>query len=85
MRKIIATKILKMIRTVTRPSSAKCDLPIYVSFLLSEPRNTSCLRLSEVEKMSHDSVNRFLNRETYAPSDLFDEVKKHITLEGGTL
>ena len=61
-----------MIRTVTRPSSAKCDLPIYVSFLLSEPRNTSCLRLSEVEKMSHDSVNRggFLNRETYAPSGL---------------
>tara|TARA_A200000113_G_scaffold215215_1_gene219349 strand:+ start:49 stop:1122 length:1074 start_codon:yes stop_codon:yes gene_type:complete len=85
MQQIITPKIIKMIRTVTRPPSAKCDLPIYVSFLLSEPKNTSCLRLSEVENMSHDSVNRFLNRETYAPSDLFDEVKKYITLEGGTL
>lgn len=74
-----------MIRNITRPSSGKCNLPVYVSFLLSEPKNTSCLRLSEIESISHDSVNRFLNRETYEPIDLFNEAKKHITLEGGTL
>ncbi|MBD2362419.1 PEP-CTERM sorting domain-containing protein [Anabaena minutissima FACHB-250] len=35
--------------------------------------------------MSHDSVNRFLLRERYEPKDLFDEVKQHINLVGGTL
>lgn len=35
--------------------------------------------------LSHDSVNRFRLRERYAPKDLFDEVKKHIDLIGGTL
>ena len=85
MQQIITEKNPKMIREITRPPSAKCNLPIYVSFLLSEPKNTSCLRLSEVEEISHDSVNRFLNRETYEPSDLFDEAKKHVALKGGTL
>ena len=74
-----------MIREITRPPTAKCTLPTYVSFLLSEPKNTSCLRLSEIDGVSHDSVNRFLNREVYEPIDLFNEVKKHIALEGGTL
>ena len=74
-----------MIREITRPPTAKCTLPTYVSFLLSEPKSTSCLRLSEIDGVSHDSVNRFLNRETYEPIDLFNEVKKHIALEGGTL
>jgi hypothetical protein len=35
--------------------------------------------------LSHDSVNRFLLRERYEPKDLFDEVKLHINLVGGTL
>lgn len=35
--------------------------------------------------MSHDSVNRFLNRESYSPQDLFNEVKPGINLRGGTL
>lgn len=35
--------------------------------------------------LSHDSVNRFLLRERYEPKDLFDEVKLHINLIGGTL
>ena len=85
MQPIITEKDPKMIREITRPPTAKCALPIDVSFLLSEPKNTSCLRLSEIESISHDSVNRFLNRETYEPADLFDEAKKHITLKGGTL
>ena len=35
--------------------------------------------------MSHDSVNRFLQRETYTPLDLFNEAKPALTLKGGTL
>ncbi len=38
-----------------------------------------------MEDLSHDSVNRFLLREQYEPKDLFDEVKLHINLVGGTL
>ena len=64
-----------MIRAITRPSTAKCTLPAYVSFLLSEPTMISCCRLAEIKAISHDSVNRFLNREDYEPIDLFDEVK----------
>lgn len=35
--------------------------------------------------ISHDSVNRFLNRELYDGEDLFNEVKPLLNLEGGTL
>lgn len=35
--------------------------------------------------ISHDSVNRFLNRESYSPSDLFGEVKSMVNMKGGTL
>ena len=38
-----------------------------------------------IEGLSHDSVNRFLLRERYSPKDLFDELKPHINLIGGTL
>gem|GEM_PF-816526 len=38
-----------------------------------------------LEDLSHDSVNRFLLRERYTPKDLFDEVKPHLNLTGGTL
>lgn len=42
--------------------------------------------MSEIlEDLSHDSVNRFLLRERYKPKDLFDEIKPHIQLVGGTL
>ena len=37
------------------------------------------------EDLSHDSVNRFLLRESYKPIDLFNEFKEHIELIGGTL
>lgn len=52
---------------------------------MSEPRSCSCTRLSEVMDISHDSVNRFLLRESYKPKDLFDEAKKLINLIGGTV
>ncbi len=73
-------------RTITKPSTAKCNLPIYTLFLLCEPKYVSCVRLAQIlENLSHDSINRFLWRENYTPKDLFDEVAPQIELEGGTL
>ena len=74
-----------MIRTITRPSTAACTLPMYIGFLLSEPHATSCLRLGSLLNISHDSVNRFLNRESYTPRDMFDEAKSILNLIGGVL
>ncbi len=74
-----------MIRNITRPSTARCTLPMYTGFLLSEPNGVSCSRLGELMAISHDSVNRFLNRESYSPRDLFNEVKSKINMKGGTL
>jgi hypothetical protein len=58
---------------------------MYIGFLLSEPKYVSCRRLGEVMNISHDSVNRFLNRESYDGEDLFNEVNPLLNLEGGTL
>ncbi len=70
----------------TRASTAKCNEEIYSLYLLSDPYNTSCTRLSEIMKtISHDSVNRFLERERYEPKDLFDAEKDKIDRVGGTL
>lgn len=74
-----------MIRTPTRPPSARCTLPMYMGFLLSEPNSASCTRLSEVMGISHDSVNRFLGREGYEPKDLFEEAARVLNPLGGTL
>lgn len=71
-------------RTLTKPSTAKCTLPMYISFLLSEPKNATCTRLSEILPISHDSINRFLQREDYTPGDLFALVKAQIVWQGGT-
>jgi hypothetical protein len=40
-----------------------------------------------LETVSHDSINRFLNRERYEPKDLFDLVVRHsgIELVGGII
>ena len=74
-----------MIRPVTRPPTSLCTLPMYIAFLLSEPRSVSCLRVGDVLDISHDSVNRFLYRETYSPQDLFKEAKRSLDLVGGVL
>lgn len=74
-----------MIRTITRPSTANCTLPMYIGFLLSEPSLVSCCRLGDVLNISHDSVNRFLNRESYSPQDLYHEVSPTLNLIGGVL
>ncbi|MEH1872160.1 IS701 family transposase [Nostoc sp.] len=73
-------------RVTTKPSTAKCDLNTYTLFLLAESKYPGCTRLADImEDLSHDSVNRFLLGERYEPKDLFDEVKLHINLVGGTL
>ena len=74
-----------IIRTISRPSTASCTLPMYIGFLLSEPNSPSCCRLAAVMEISHDSVNRFLQREAYTPLDLFKESKIGLELAGGTL
>ncbi len=74
-----------MIRRPKRPPTARCTLPMYIGFLMSEPQSATCSRLSEVMGLSHDSVNRFLLRESYEPEDLFNEAKRLLTLAGGTL
>ena len=74
-----------MTRQITRPPTAQCTLPMYIGFLISEPKFVSCQRVGEVLNISHDSVNRFLQRENYTPRDLYNEVKKNIDPSGGTL
>ena len=74
-----------MIRRTTRPPSAQCTLPIYMGFLMSEPKSPTCTRLGEVMGISHDSVNRFLLRESYEPRDLFEEARRWLNVQGGTL
>jgi hypothetical protein len=58
---------------------------MYMGFLMSEPKHTTCTRLSEVEGISHDSANRFLLREAYEARDLFDEASMLVSLVGGAL
>jgi hypothetical protein len=52
---------------------------------MSEPISSTCTSLAEVMGISHDSVNRFLLRESYEPKDLFNEAQKLLNLVGGTL
>jgi hypothetical protein len=72
-------------RSLTRLSTAACTLAIYLSYWLSEPKGSSWVRLAESFGISHDSVNRFLQRENYTSQDLFHEVKGTIDREGGTV
>ena len=72
-------------RSTTRPTTARCTLPKCMGFLISEPKSPTCTRFEEVTGVSHDSVNRFLHRESYQPKDLFDEAAQHLCLLGGTL
>lgn len=72
-------------RTLTRPPTARCTMPLYISFLLSEPHYPSACRLAKLMNISHDSVNRFILRERFTPKDLFDQAKSQLELEGGVL
>src|SRR5258708_12556062 len=73
-------------RILTKPSTARCNLDMYTSYLLSEPAYTSCSRLAAImHNISHDSVNRFLERENYTSVDLFNAIKNEIAFEQGIL
>jgi hypothetical protein len=72
-------------RELKKPSTARCTLKEYVSYLLGEPLQGSCRRLGEIIEITHDSVNRFLIREDYTSEDLFNEIKGKTELEGGIL
>lgn len=74
-----------MMRRPARPPTGHCTLPMYMGFLMSEPNSANCSRLAEVMGLSHDSVNRFLLRESYESQDLFNEAKGLLNLSGGTL
>lgn len=74
-----------MARLLSRQSTAKFNLPMYIGFLLSEPKYISCVRIGNAMNVSHDSVNRFMHRVDYTPKDLFDESTKDINLNGGTV
>jgi hypothetical protein len=74
-------------RTLSKPSTAKCTLEHYTAFLLAEPRGAGCVRLAEVAggEFAHDAANRFLDREDFSGRDLFEEARPLMDLEGGTL
>ena len=75
------------VRKPTKPSTAHCDIDIYTAFLLAEPKHSGCNRLASVMglNLSHDSVNRFLLRESYEPKDLFAALLPSIEPTGGVL
>ncbi len=58
----------------------------YSDYLLVVPINRGCTRLAgAMQGLSHDSINRFLEREDFEPRDLFNQVKGYLQLRGGTL
>lgn len=57
----------------------------YIAYLLSEPRQVSCVRASAVLEISHDEVNRFLLSNNFTGKELFAAVKAGLCLAGGTL
>ena len=60
---------------LTKPSTARCTINLYVLYLLAQRQGSGCCELAEILKtVSHDSLNRFLYRERYEPKDLFDEL-----------
>ena len=69
-----------------KKSTAKCNIELYTWYLIAESKYSGCNRLAETfDDLSHDTVNRFLLRESYDQFDLFNEVKQYIELIGGTL
>lgn len=61
------------------------DIEKYIAYLMSSPTGSSCVRASEVMKVTHDEVNRFLLSDNHAGIELFEKVKDHIDLQGGSL
>jgi hypothetical protein len=56
-----------------------------MSYLLSSPIGSSCVKASEVLGVSHDEVNRFLLEGDYTSKDLYEKAVIHLVVAGGTL
>lgn len=61
------------------------DIEKYIAYLMSSPSGSSCVKASAVMEVSHDEVNRFLLSDNHSGIELFDKVKDHIDLQGGSL
>lgn len=75
-------------RIPSKPSTARCTLELYVRYLLAQPQNAGCSQMAEIlGTVSHDSINRFLERERYEAKDLFDFLveREGLVLKGGVL
>lgn len=57
----------------------------YITYLLSEPKGSSCIKSGEVLEVTHDKINSFLLSGSFSGKDLFDKAKVHLNLFGGTL
>lgn len=57
----------------------------YITYLLSEPKGSSCVRSGKVLRVSHDEVNRFLAGGAFSGKDLFDKALPLIEPTGGTV
>ena len=57
----------------------------YIAYLLSEPRQVSCVKASQVLEVSHDEINRFLLSNEFSGKDLFAAVKQGLCSTGGVL
>lgn len=64
----------------------KCSLKLYSEFLIANQNKFSGVELSRsVTDMAHDSVNRWLSRSDFKPSELWSDVKKMVNIKSGYL
>ena len=66
----------------------KCSLKLYSNFLIANQNRYSGLELSRVSPnsdMHHDSVDRWLSRSNFTPSDLWNKVKTIVDIKTGYL
>lgn len=57
----------------------------YITYLLSEPKGSSCVKSGEVLEISHDKVNNFLLSGNFTSKNLFEKALPHLNKFGGTL
>ena len=64
----------------------KCSLKLYSEFLIANQNRFSGLELSKsTADMAHDSVNRWLGKSNFTPSDLWNDAKQIIDINSGYL
>jgi hypothetical protein len=64
----------------------KCSLKLYSDFLIANQNRFSGVELSKsTQDMAHDSVNRWLNKSDFTPSDLWSDAKKVVDIHSGYL